>query len=52
MQLYKAILIFSNDSWQGFVFRNQTLDEKILMSNVELSEIEEEIREIKQLLDS
>ena len=30
---------------------NQTLEEEILMSDVELSEIEDEIREIRELLD-
>jgi hypothetical protein len=38
-------------SWQGFVLRNQTLDEEILMSDVELSLVEDEIREIGELLD-
>lgn len=38
-------------TWQGFVFRDQTLDEEILISSVELSEIEDEIREIRKLLD-
>jgi len=37
--------------WQGFVLRNQTLDEELLISGVEISEIEDEIREIRELLD-
>jgi hypothetical protein len=37
--------------WQGFVLRNQTLEEEILISDVELSEVEDEIREIRELLD-
>jgi hypothetical protein len=37
--------------WQGFVFRNQTLEEEILISSAELSEIEDEIREIRDLLE-
>ena len=38
-------------SWQGFVIRNQTLAEEILISDAELSRIEDEIREIRELLD-
>jgi hypothetical protein len=44
-------LLLRNYSWQEFVFRNQTLEEEILISDVELSEVEDEIREIRELLD-
>jgi hypothetical protein len=43
--------IFYDNTWQEFVFRNQTLEEEILISDVELSKIEDEIREIRQLVD-
>ena len=33
------------------MFRNQTLDEELLVSDVELSLIEDEIREIRELID-
>jgi hypothetical protein len=38
-------------TWQGFVLRNQTSEEEILISDVELSEIEDEIRKTRELLD-
>jgi hypothetical protein len=33
------------------VFRNQTLDEEILISDVGLSEVKDEIRELRELLE-
>lgn len=38
-------------AWKGYVLRNQTLDEEVLTRDVELSEIEDELQEIRELLD-
>lgn len=37
--------------WQGFVRGNQTLAEEILIKEIELLCVEDEIQEIRQLLD-
>jgi hypothetical protein len=38
-----------NKSWQEWEAQNQTLTEEILISDAELSQIEDEIREIREL---
>lgn len=37
--------------WQGFVCGNQTSTEEILINDTELSQIEDEIRQLRDLLE-
>lgn len=49
---YNHLCRLGKNLWQGFVCRNQTLTEEILMGDTELSQLEDEIQEIRELLSS
>ena len=51
-KVYIRVCRLVENTWQAFVCGNQTLTGKILISNAELLQIEDELREIRELLDN